>query len=50
MMYVGYHPWLPDQWNKGHKAIRGGNAGLTHRRVLNEDHEGVCARLFERLK
>jgi len=49
-MYVGCHPGLLDRWKKGDKAIKGEKAGLTNRRVLEEDHRAVCARLFERLK
>ena len=48
-IYIGCHPGLPDWWKKGHEAIKGGESGLTNRRVVKEDHPGVCARLFERL-
>jgi len=49
-MYLECHPELPDWWKKGHKATERRKSGLTSRRVLKEDHRGVCARLFERLK
>ena len=32
-MYVGSHPGLPDRWKERHRAINGGKAGLTNRRV-----------------
>jgi len=37
-MNIGSHPGLPDRRKKRHKAIKREKAGLTNRRVLNEDH------------
>jgi len=49
-MYVGSHHGLPNWWKKRHKAIKGGEAALTNRWVLQEVHRRICTCLFKRLK
>jgi len=49
-MDIGCDPGLPYRWKQGHEAIKGGKVDLANRRVLKEDHRGVCASLLEGLK
>ena len=50
MIYVASQPGLPDWRKKRHDAVEGGKAGLTNMGGLKENHRGVSAGLFERLK
>jgi len=49
-MNVGCHPGPLDGQRKRNKAIKGGEADLANRGVLEKDHRRIYMCLFKRLK